>query len=124
MGTFMDKIKNFFSNERNEDRFELKGDVAVEVLIKSKTVECEIIDMSIGGICIISDDESIDDADALTINCNEFVIDLPCSVAGKKDNKFFICFDALNSETESKLDQFLTKYADTGAAGIPGIGTL
>ena len=96
---------------REHQRFEPREGLIIEITRNdSKKVYAILLNISIGGMRIISTDKKIEDSKTISLSVEDFRMELPCETMWGVQHYYGIKFGDMNEEELSNLNYFIENY--------------
>ena len=96
----------------------------MEIGIKSNNTKIygQLLDISLGGMRIISTDERIQTLGSIGLTVDDFKIELPCKEIRKVGHYYGIVFDELDKQVSEDLAFFLDHYMKKPPVFLTSVG--
>ena len=112
----------FLFDMRKHPRYEPCDGLRITVEIEGNEINALLVDICVGGMRILSADESIEHAKAISLSIDSFRVDLPCKYIREINCYYGIRFGDMNrnvfADLEYFIDNFTKKPPETGPTEI------
>ena len=96
---------------RKHQRFEPREGLIIEITRNdAKKVYAILLDISTGGMRIISTDKNIEDSKTISLSVDDFRMELPCETIRRIQHYYGIKFAAMSEQELSKLEYFIEHF--------------
>jgi hypothetical protein len=107
-----------FFESRRHDRYEPREELHIEIKSEDSTIYGQLIDISLGGMKIISTDNRIEASNIISLALDDFQLDLPCKTIQKVGHYYRIEFDQMTEQVADNLRHFIDFF--TKQPSVPG----
>ena len=109
-------------DRRIHHRYEPREDLNIELNGQDAKLYGQLLDISLGGMRIISTDERIEDLDSIILTVNDFKIELPCKEIRKVGPYYGIVFGELDKAVVKNLTYFLDQFMNKPPVYLTSVG--
>ena len=96
---------------RKHQRFEPREGLIIEITRNDlKKVYAILLNISIGGMRIISTDKKIEESKIISLSVDDFCMELPCEMMWGIQHYYGIKFGAMNQQELSNLEYFIEHF--------------
>ena len=96
---------------RKHQRFEPREGLIIEITRNDlKKVYAILLNISIGGMRIISTDKKIEESKIISLSVDDFCMELPCEMTWGIQHYYGIKFGAMNQQELSNLEYFIEHF--------------
>ena len=95
---------------RRHQRYQPREGMVIEIRIKDVQIDGQLLDISIGGMTIISTDDLIEHSDTISLVIDDFRVNLPCKVIRKVENYHGINFGSMDWREFVNLKYFIDHF--------------
>ena len=96
---------------RKHQRYEPREGLIIEITRNdSKKVYAILLNISIGGMRILSSDKNIEDSKTISLSVDDFRMELPCETIWGIQHYYGIKFGAMNEEELFNLNYFIEHF--------------
>ena len=96
---------------RKHQRFEPREGLIIEITRNdAKKVYAILLDISTGGMRIISTDKNIEDSKTISLSVDDFRMELPCETMWGVQHYYGIKFGVMNEQELSNLEYFIENF--------------
>lgn len=97
-------------DRRIQHRFEPREGLDIKISGSDAMIYGHLLDISCGGMRVISTDERIEDLDSIALSVDDFTIELPCKEIRKVGPYYGITFGELEKSVAENLTEFLDRF--------------
>ncbi len=97
----------FFFDMRKYQRFVPREGLDIKIASNNKKIYAVMIDISQGGVRILSTDTRIKDSKRISISVNNFLMELPCEIIRRVQYHYGIKFGTMDEYENSNLHYFI-----------------
>jgi hypothetical protein len=97
-------------DRRIHHRYEPREDLNIELNGQDAKLYGQLLDISLGGMRIISTDERIEELDSIILTVDDFRIEVPCKEIRKVGPYYGIVFGELDKTVAENLNYFLNHF--------------
>ncbi len=99
--------------DREDGRYQVKGNISIEVKSDDDVLDCAVCDISAGGVKVVTRDPNIEDATGVAVKTEEFSAEFPCEALSRGAHEYLLRFMAMDDRQYDQLDYVLTHYTET-----------
>lgn len=109
-------------DRRIQHRFEPREGIDIKISGSDAMIHGHMLDISRGGMRVISTDERIEDLDSIELSVDDFTIELPCKAIRKVGPYYGISFGELEKSVGENLTEFLDRFMDKPSIFLATVG--
>ena len=109
-------------DRRIHHRYEPREGLDIGINNQTKKIYGQLLDISLGGMRIISTDERIQALDSIELTVDDFKIELPCKEIRKVGHYYGIIFGELDKQVVENLTYFLDHYMNKPPVFLTSVG--
>ena len=95
---------------RRHQRYEPREGLGLEIRIKDVQIDGQLLDISLGGMTIISTSNLIEDSETISLVIDDYCVNLPCKAIRKIENYHGINFGSMDWYEFANLKYFIDHF--------------
>ena len=109
-------------DRRIQHRFEPREGLDIKISGSDTVIYGQMLDISRGGMRVVSTDERIEDLDSIVLSVDDFTIELPCKKIHKVGPYYGITFGELEESVAENLMDFLDRFMNKPPLFLVSVG--